>query len=1092
MNCTLNLVLFRLIKLKQFKSLKSSFKHLSNTSFTLLLSTLCSLILISCISTSEAAFVPRWPHHNHHSSSFLYPNRLDTNQVSISKLFNPLKKVSNQTTSNNIVQHDLTISKSSIKYPQQQQQQQHQSLRDNNGQLRSFNKSLWPVPNAAPSKGQLSSKELANLVPARDKPKNKTSVNYNAQTQTIRQVRSLMANQLDLQATNGPSSGINQASSSSCQANKRPAVFGLRCDNGEMVDGELLIKANVESQIILIGQNLELNFSLALTPTQGQPGEDCTHMDRVKSIPVLTYLTTTSAQVEFNLPWPGSKMPYYMCIRELRDLDGISSSSNLQTTTSSITFNQSLTNFANEPWYHQGSHNLVRLYVHQEWLPLYMKIINIICLLMLSGLFSGLNLGLMALDKNELAVIISCGSEKEKRYARAIEPVRRRGNYLLCSILFSNVLINSTIAVLLEDFTSGSVAVMTSTIFIVMFGEILPQAFCSRHGLAVGAKTVFITYLCMFLTCPLSYPVSFCLDWALGEEINHAYDRERLMEFIRITSDYNNLETEEVNIISGALKLKRVHIEEVMTRIEDAFMLDINATLDFETIKAIVESGYSRIPVHEPNNKRAIIALLLTKDLALIDPDDKTPLQTLISFYQHPVMFMFEDTTLHWALNEFKMGKSHMSFVRRVLDDGDRDPIYEVTGLVTFEDVVEEILQMEINDETDTLSDNRRKRRRKEAQTRTDFIQFTSRQYKTSGDWSHDICVTPQLCLATYQFLSTNVEPFTSKYLNNLVLKRLLAQKIYYKIRVETNGSQLNADSSVTNDTNNTMQNRDQQQQEQQQRFLYKAGEVADYFIMILDGRVSVVCGNDHLAYEAGPFSYYGKSALINLANNELSQQSNSIQAKCKSPKRKISPLTGSKLTINTQDLPSSISSENIDQIGQATVIAAAAATTTSNNEMNRNQAGGSSQSISIAATIRQHQQQNTMSTTNNNLSPNQIANESKYKLANQRNHSIATMQLRESSTKSNLIATNFVPDYTVMVISNVSYLKITRDQYYKALKTTLSLNNNNQQAKSTDSQQQQQYLTNQEQDSLMMGSQIIELNVLSETKKLLNIQDDT
>lgn len=51
-------------------------------------------------------------------------------------------------------------------------------------------------------------------------------------------------------------------------------------------------------------------------------------------------------------------------------------------------------------------------------------------------------------------------------------------------------------------------------------------------------------------------------------------------------------------------------------------------------------------------------------------------------------------------------GKSHLAIVQRVNNEGEGDPFYEVLGIVTLEDVIEEIIKSEILDETDLYSEH--------------------------------------------------------------------------------------------------------------------------------------------------------------------------------------------------------------------------------------------------------------------------------------------------------------------------------------------------------------------------------------------------
>ncbi|XP_039338955.1 metal transporter CNNM2 isoform X4 [Mauremys reevesii] len=487
--------------------------------------------------------------------------------------------------------------------------------------------------------------------------------------------------------------------------------------------------------------------------------------------------------------------------------------------------------------YHDGEDTKVIVGEEKKFLlPFWLQVIFISLLLCLSGMFSGLNLGLMALDPMELRIVQNCGTDKEKNYAKRIEPVRRQGNYLLCSLLLGNVLVNTTLTILLDDIAgSGLVAVVVSTIGIVIFGEIVPQAICSRHGLAVGANTIFLTKFFMMMTFPASYPVSKLLDCVLGQEIGTVYNREKLLEMLRITDPYNDLVKEELNIIQGALELRTKTVEDVMTPLRDCFMIAAEAVLDFSTMSEIMESGYTRIPVFE-RDRSNIVDLLFVKDLAFVDPDDCTPLKTITRFYSHPLHFVFNDTKLDAMLEEFKKGKSHLAIVHRVNNEGEGDPFYEVLGIVTLEDVIEEIIKSEILDETDLYTDNKTKKKVAHRDRKQDFSAFKQ------TDSEMKVKISPQLLLAMHRFLATEVGAFGPSQMSEKILIRLLKHpNVIQELKY------------------------DEKNKKAPEYYLYQRNKPVDYFILILQGKVEVEAGKEGMKFEAGAFSYYGVMALTTL-----------------------------------------------------------------------------------------------------------------------------------------------------------------------------------------------------------------------------------
>uniref|UniRef100_A0A670ZVV9 Metal transporter n=1 Tax=Pseudonaja textilis TaxID=8673 RepID=A0A670ZVV9_PSETE len=485
-----------------------------------------------------------------------------------------------------------------------------------------------------------------------------------------------------------------------------------------------------------------------------------------------------------------------------------------------------------------------------EWLtPLptagWLRALGALILLALSALFSGLRLAVLSLDPMELRVLRNSGSAAERDQARKVEAARGRGGsgtYLLCTLLLGQAGANATLAgwlcaalqaspISLPDDSRGvpwlPVLLCTSVVF--LGGEVLPYSICSRHGLAIAAHTLFLTRLLMAATFPICYPLSRLLDWALHQELSTFSTREHLLETLRAADPHGDLVSEELAMVQGALELRTKVVEDILTPLNDCFMLHSDAILDFSTISEILRSGYTRIPVYEGERRDNIVDLLFVKDLAFVDPDDCTPLQTVTRFYHRPLHCVFHDTRLDTLLEEFKKGKSHLAIVQRVNDEGEGDPFYEVMGIVTLEDVIEEIIKSEILDETDLYSKIPHRGRKPH-----DFSIFRL------SDSEMRVKISPQLLLATHRFMATEVEPFKIPHLSEKILLRLLKHpNVIQEMKF------------------------DHKNKRAPDHYLYQRNRPVDYFVLILQGKVEVEVGKEELRFENGAFTYYGVPAIM-------------------------------------------------------------------------------------------------------------------------------------------------------------------------------------------------------------------------------------
>lgn len=155
--------------------------------------------------------------------------------------------------------------------------------------------------------------------------------------------------------------------------------------------------------------------------------------------------------------------------------------------------------------------------------------IGIAILVIQSGIFSGLNLAMFGLSVLRLEAMANTGNEK----ARALLELRKDSNFLLTTILWGNVANNVLLALLAESVMAGMLGFVFSTVVITLCGEIIPQAYFSRHALRVASLLSPVLRLYQILLYPVAKPSAWMLDKWLGKESVDYLPEDEFMDILR-------------------------------------------------------------------------------------------------------------------------------------------------------------------------------------------------------------------------------------------------------------------------------------------------------------------------------------------------------------------------------------------------------------------------------------------------------------------------------------------------------------------------------------------------------------------------------
>ena len=173
----------------------------------------------------------------------------------------------------------------------------------------------------------------------------------------------------------------------------------------------------------------------------------------------------------------------------------------------------------------------------------------------------------------------------------------------------------------------------------------------------------------------------------LEKRLSPVKTRENLLSLIEIAEHKNLIGTESRIMLEGVMKISQMHVAEIMIPAPKMDVLDIDMDMD-DMLAMIIDIGHSRYPVYE-KDKENIIGVLMTKDVLKWQRAPEIHLKVLL----RTAIFVPESKNLTDLLREFKKNRNHMAMVV--------DEFGRISGLVTFEDLLEEIVG-EIQDEFDT------------------------------------------------------------------------------------------------------------------------------------------------------------------------------------------------------------------------------------------------------------------------------------------------------------------------------------------------------------------------------------------------------
>lgn len=320
-------------------------------------------------------------------------------------------------------------------------------------------------------------------------------------------------------------------------------------------------------------------------------------------------------------------------------------------------------------------------------------------LLALSAFFSSIETALMSVNRIRLRTLSDDGN---KRAALALDILENKTPKMLSAILIGNNIVNvyaSSLATTLAYHLGGymvSIATLALTVAILVFGEITPKNYATLNSEKLTLRYITVIHFLMTLMTPVIFVINLISRFFLyilhvdPDAVNKAMTEEELRTIVDVSHEDGVIESDEKKMIYNVFDLGDADAKDIMVPRVNVTFANVNNTYE-ELIDIFRTDRFTRLPVYEDTQDN-IVGIINMKDLLLYNQDDPFDIR---NFLRKP-HFTYEYKDISDLLVEMRESTFNIAIVL--------DEYGEMTGLITLEDILEEIVG-EIHDEYDENED---------------------------------------------------------------------------------------------------------------------------------------------------------------------------------------------------------------------------------------------------------------------------------------------------------------------------------------------------------------------------------------------------